>query len=115
MAVCLKMAGFEVIEARDGVEAIRLARERQPHVIVLDLRMPRMDGWTAAGTLQTDLETKRTPILAVSADVYPEARARAISAGCVAFMEKPIDPMRLVAEVHRALALGPAREDSGTG
>lgn len=95
----LEYEGRRVMEAEDGIECLRLARERQPDVIVLDLRMPRLDGWRTAEALKRDESTADIPILGVTACAFANDIARAIAAGCARVLTKPVPPRLMVCEI----------------
>jgi len=103
----LAHAGFEVHEAADGAEGLRLARSLRPDVVLLDLLLPHVDGWTIASQLKADPAMAQTRVIAFSATAYPKDRARALEVGCDAFLTKPADLRSLVALVRRALANEP--------
>src|SRR5258708_8475584 len=97
--------GCKVRTARDGQVAIDKANARPPDVIVMDLAMPRLDGWTASKWLKSSPATAHIPIIALSA--APMAREDARSAGCDGFLAKPCQPDLLWWEI-RALLHPPA-------
>ena len=103
----MQLSDFEVLEASDGVEAVELTRSRQPDAIIMDLSMPRLDGWHACQQLKADPRTRHIPIVAVSAHAYPDARRRAIEAGCDHFIEKPCTPDTLEACLRTLLGSRP--------
>lgn len=102
-AICLTQAGFTVLQARDGIEAIESVREMIPDLVVMDLGLPRMSGLDATRELKANARTRDVPVVALTANVYPKHRASAEAAGCVAFIEKPATPERIVSEVMRAI------------
>lgn len=86
----LERAGYDVflaVNGRDGVDAARL---QKPDLILMDLGMPEMDGWTASQKLKSDEATKSIPVYALSAHTLPQDRKRAMQAGCDAYVTKPI-------------------------
>jgi len=86
----LERAGYDVflaVNGRDGVDAARL---QKPDLILMDLGMPEMDGWTASRKLKSDDTTKSIPVYALSAHTLPQERKRARQAGCDGFLTKPI-------------------------
>jgi CheY-like chemotaxis protein len=92
----LEMQGHRVDVASDGKEAVELATERLPDVIFMDLRMPVMDGLTAARLLRSRPSTKQVPIIAISAYLQQgDWREKALQAGCNDCLSKPIDSGRL--------------------
>jgi CheY-like chemotaxis protein len=96
----LQDAGYRVIGARNGAEGVHLARTSRPQLILLDIRMPVMDGLDALRYLRSLRETERIPICGISAHSLSEeeqSRAGAMSFDC--FLMKPIDPRDVVAEV----------------
>ena len=105
----LELAGHTVVEAKDGAEAILLARFHNPELLLLDLRMPEVDGWSVARTLRRNPSTARTTIIAYSACVRTSDREHAIAAGCDGFIVKPIPPRDLLAAVGGWLMDPPRR------
>jgi len=107
---CLALSGFRTAEAGNGKEAIRLAVELRPDLIVTDLSLPGLDGYEVIGRLKADVATRDIPIIALTAHADLASALRARQAGCSAFLAKPCLPEALVAEVSRVLSLGdPAR------
>ncbi|NQU62066.1 MAG: response regulator [Rhodospirillales bacterium] len=97
-------AGYDVIEAANGETALTLANDESPDLIVMDMNMPVMTGWDAVKALKQDgLVTAGVPIIALTAHNTPDDHAAAHEAGCDAFVEKPIDPDRLMDAVSRVL------------
>ena len=99
----LRHAGFRVVEAGDGEEGILLARRHNPDVIVMDLGLPRVDGWTATAALKADPATAGIPVVAVTVHVQDFYRGRAELVGCHSFLDKPCSPSRLMGEISRIL------------
>jgi CheY-like chemotaxis protein len=93
--VNLAVAGMDVIQAADGEEAIELARSAAPDLILLDLMMPRVDGWTVAEELGADEQTRDIPIVFLTARTTPDDRRRAAKLGALGYVLKPFDPVRL--------------------
>ncbi len=86
----LERAGYDVflaVNGRDGVDAARL---QQPDMILMDLGMPEMDGWSAAEKIKSDPATRLIPLYALSAYTLPSDRKRALDAGCDGYLTKPI-------------------------
>lgn len=86
----LQRAGYEVLAARDGKEALEVARREKPDLILMDLSLPEIDGWTVARRLKASAETKDIPIFALTAHTLPGDRKRAIEAGCDGYFSKPL-------------------------
>jgi CheY-like chemotaxis protein len=103
LAEYLAFCGFVVHKARDGVEAIAMALRLYPRVILMDLMMPRMDGWEATRRLKSDARTRDIPIIAVSANSHVEDQQMARQAGCDAFVPKPCDLAHLSEIVRDAI------------
>jgi len=87
--------GFDVVMAVDGQQGVDMATSETPDLILLDMSLPIMDGWTAAGHLKSNEETKHIPIIALTAHAMSEDREKALNAGCDDFDTKPIDFKRL--------------------
>jgi signal transduction histidine kinase len=87
----LQVAGYEVLEAQDGMMGIRLAQESQPDLILMDINMPGLDGYAAATKIKGIPGLAHTPIIAVTANVVEGDRERALTAGCDGYLPKPID------------------------
>ena len=95
----LKKKGFELIIAGDGQEGIDKAIEESPDLILMDLSLPTMDGWTATAKIKEIEQVKDIPIIALSAHAMPEHRDRAIKAGCSDYDTKPVDIKRLLSKI----------------
>ena len=86
----LERAGYDVFLAVNGRDGVDAARFQKPDLILMDLGMPEMDGWTASRKLKSDATTKSIPVYALSAHTLPQERKRARQAGCDGFLTKPI-------------------------
>ena len=104
----LRTTGFRVVKARDGAEAIAIARSRRPAVVVLDLHMPRVDGLRAARLIRRDAKIHRVPILVLTADDTHEQDA--LEAGANAVCVKPYTPDALVCQIEEMLSVGARSE-----
>jgi len=87
----LERAGYFVMSAANGLEGIESARRDQPDLILMDLSLPELDGWMATTQLKADEQTRRIPVLALTAHTLPGDRKRAIDAGCDGYISKPIN------------------------
>ncbi len=87
----LEMAGYGVVEASDGVQAVELAVQEQPALILMDLSLPKLDGLEATRRIRQHKLVGKTPIVAISAHDSPESRTEALEAGCNEYVTKPID------------------------
>ena len=99
----LSFSGFRVLQAADGQEALDLAFAELPHLILMDLSLPGMDGWEATRRLKADPRTAGTPVIALTAHALASHAASARAAGADAVVTKPFLPNELVAEVRRQL------------
>jgi two-component system, cell cycle response regulator DivK len=102
----LKRRGYDVILATDGQQGVDKAQSDAPDVILLDMNLPVMDGWTAAGKIKADPATAKIPIIALTAHAMSGDREKAIAAGCNDYHPKPVDFSRLLAQIE-ALAGDP--------
>ena len=99
----IRAAGHEALAATDGAAGIEAARKQRPDAILVDLLLPRVDGWTVTKILREEEWAKEIPIIAVSALAMQHDRARAIEAGCDDFVSKPYAPAELRAVLARFL------------
>ena len=99
----LAFSGYRVAEATNGVEAIEKTLELMPDIILMDLALPRMDGWEASRRLKLDDRTRHIPIVALTGHALAGHAERARAAGCDAFVTKPCLPDALVSEIKRML------------
>jgi CheY-like chemotaxis protein len=109
----LEMRGFEVTSAEDGERALERAEADAPDLILLDMGLPGIDGWEVARRLKAGERTGAVPIIALTAHVLSEDRARALAAGCDDFDSKPIELDRLLGKIA-ALTGGRDPEDRKT-
>jgi CheY-like chemotaxis protein len=103
-SVILERAGIEVLEAEDGLRGLERARADAPDLVVLDVSMPRLDGFELATKLRCDDETRSIPLLFLSGETAPAGKARAHALGALAYLTKPFDPPALASVVAGALA-----------
>ena len=99
----LQAAGFRVEEAADGFEAVDKGFKLRPHAILMDLLMPRLDGWQVVSWLKKNPVTQQIPILAVTG-AGADLKQMALDAGCRAVIDKPCSPEQLVNEIRKVLA-----------
>ena len=111
----LTYGGFKVVEAVDGEEGIEFARRDLPALILMDISIPTLDGWAATRILKLDASTTHIPIVALTAHALADDRARAMEAGCDAYLAKPVEPRRVLDEVRRLLNDAPADQERGAG
>lgn len=99
----LEHFGYGVIEARNGEDGVRMAREGNPALILMDISIPLIDGWEATRMLKSDPATAEIPIIALTAHALATDRAKAEEVGCDGYLAKPCEPRRVVSEVERFL------------
>ena len=100
----LEMAGYRVLEASDGEQAVELAVQKRPALILMDLSLPKLDGLAATRKIRRHRTMGNVPIVAVSAHDATESRVEALEAGCNEYVTKPIDLDHLHGLVKRLLA-----------
>ena len=99
----LRFAGFEVATAANGEEGLEQALANPPDAVVLDLTMPRLDGWALSAALRGDDRTRHTQIVVLSGHALTGTEEGALKAGAHSFLTKPCLPEDLAAEVKRLL------------
>jgi len=102
----LENLGYQEIQARDGEAGIALALQVKPDLILLDIQLPVLDGYAVARELTRDKELHSIPIVAVTSYAMHGDRERVLQAGCVGYIEKPINPATFVAEIEQYLPAG---------
>jgi len=96
----LEKNGFETFLASNGRDGVNAALKQRPDLIIMDMSMPEMDGWTATGLIKKEEQTKAIPVIAVTAHALPGDRQRAMDAGCDEYITKPMDLDELVETVQ---------------
>jgi PAS domain S-box-containing protein len=96
----LEPSGFIVVTASDGLDALKKARDLRPQAIVLDIYLPRLDGWSVLSTLKSEPDLARIPVIIISVE---EQRARGFSLGACEYLVKPVEPDHLVDVVRRSI------------
>lgn len=99
----LLFSGFRVEMAVDGLEAVEKASSLHPDLIVMDLAMPRLDGWEATRRIKGEPSTSRIPVIALTGNADSESKRRTQEAGCSGYLTKPCLPDVLVSEIRRLL------------
>ena len=99
----LRNAGFTVLTAHNGHEAIRLALAESPDLVLMDIQMPEMDGYEAAKRMHSDPLLASIPIVAVTSYAMTSDRTKALEMGFVGYLEKPIQPLTFVSQISRFL------------
>jgi two-component system cell cycle response regulator DivK len=100
----LGSAGYELIEAVDGEQALVMYAKQRPDLILMDIQLPLLDGYEATRRIRTDPESKGIPIIAVTSYALAGDEAKALAAGCDGYITKPYSPRALLAKVREYLA-----------
>ncbi|MEW5977429.1 MAG: response regulator [Acidobacteriota bacterium] len=100
----LRRKGYLVVLGADGLEGIALAQAESPHLILMDMSLPVLDGWETTRRLKGDPSTRHIPVIALTAHAMVSDRQRAFEAGCDDFDTKPVEFNRLMAKIERALS-----------
>lgn len=112
LATVLKRFGYEVCEAADGDEALACIEREQPALVLLDLALPRTDGWSVASLVRSVFSAADIPIVAVTVLDSLEARQRAAHLGFSGYFRKPVEPFELLAFVQSLIGPGERRQES---
>ena len=99
----LEMAGYNILTAQDGIEGLEQAKLTKPDLILMDIQMPRMDGFETTQKLRSDPEFKDIPIIALTALAMPNDRQRCLDAGMDEYMSKPVNLKALTKTIHKLL------------
>jgi len=105
----LERAGFVVLAGHDGQEALDVARKELPDLILMDLSLPGIDGWTAARELKNDPKTSHIPLMALTAHTLPGDRKRAMESGFDGYISKPIDVVNFGDTISKILNNQPGK------
>jgi CheY-like chemotaxis protein len=104
----LAKRGFEVVIAVDGAQGLEMACSAQPDVILMDMSLPVMDGWTATRKLKADASTRGIPVIGLTAHAMAGDRERCLEAGCNEYDTKPVDFPRLLEKIQFQLDKKPS-------
>lgn len=96
----LNALDYQVFQAADGETGVALARQEEPDLILMDLSLPKMDGWTATRILKADAQLRHIPIIALTAHAMVGDRDRALAAGCDDYISKPINLQLLAVKLQ---------------
>jgi two-component system, cell cycle response regulator DivK len=99
----LKRRGYEVVIATDGQQGVDKARSERPDIVLLDMNLPILDGWSAAGLIKASAEAARVPIVALTAHAMSGDKEKALAAGCDDYHPKPIDFAKLLVQIQALL------------
>lgn len=106
MREVLQVTGYRTVEAETAEEGIRVAREARPALVLMDLQLPGMDGFTARAALRADATTKEIPVIAVTASAMSHHRPRILAAGFDGYQTKPINVREFLQVVREVLDRG---------
>jgi CheY-like chemotaxis protein len=99
MRFLLEKNGFEVVEARSGRQGLDVAANAAPHLILLDIQLPEMDGYSVARALRQQEGQKQTPIIVVTSYAMAGDREKALASGATGYIEKPINPETFIEQI----------------
>jgi CheY-like chemotaxis protein len=102
----LERRGFAIVMAVDGQQGVDLARSEKPDLILMDMSLPVMDGWTATRAIKDDADLKAIPVIALTAHAMEGDREKAMAAGCDDYDTKPIELPRLLEKIGKFLPNG---------
>jgi two-component system cell cycle response regulator DivK len=100
----LSTVGYELIEALNGEDGVKLAQSERPDLILMDIQLPKMDGYEATQQIKSIAELKTIPIIAVTSYALSGDEAKARAAGCDGYIAKPYSPRKLLAKVRKYLS-----------
>jgi len=105
LSFLLQQHGYSVVTAVDGDQGVELAAQRLPKLILLDIQLPRRDGYSVARELRENEHLRGVPIIAVTSHALVGDREKSLAAGCTGYIEKPINPETFIAEIECFLAI----------
>ena len=108
----LEKDGFEVIMATNGFEGMEAAKKQQVDLIIMDIKMPKMDGHETTRRIRRLKRYKSIPIIALTSYAMMEDREKAIKAGCTGYMSKPITPETFISEIKKFLEVKHEKNNS---
>lgn len=100
----LTFYGYQMLEATNALDGLALLRDTPVDLVLMDLSLPGMDGWTAMRTIRSDATLPQPPIIALTGHALPDDVANAYAAGCDGYVTKPVDIDQLLAEIQRCLS-----------
>lgn len=104
LRMALVDAGFNVVQAEDGLHGLDVLRDQQPQVVITDINMPRMDGFGFIEAVRQDAQYRAIPILVLTTESDDDKKLRARRAGATGWIVKPFDPAKLIAAIRRVAA-----------
>ena len=103
----LERRGFEVLVAHDGAAAVEMAKAEKPDLVLMDMNMPKVDGWEATRQIKAAPESAATPVIGLTAHALEGDRDRAIEAGCADYHTKPVEFEKLMEQIEQLLRAAP--------
>jgi CheY-like chemotaxis protein len=103
----LERRGFEVLVAHDGAAAVEMAKAEKPDLVLMDMNMPKVDGWEATRQIKAAPESAATPVIGLTAHALEGDRDRAIEAGCADYHIKPVEFEKLMEQIEQLLRAAP--------
>ena len=104
LARYLTLLGYQILLALDGAQAVRMAHTEHTDLILMDMRLPVLDGWEATRRIKATPELRKIPIIALTAHAMATDRGKALEAGCDDYDTKPIELHRLLGKIEMLLA-----------
>lgn len=99
----LEKNGYEVVSAEDGEQAVAAVEEHRPDIILMDVQLPRLDGYDATRRIKADERFRDIPLIALTAHSMKDDRGKALAAGCDDYITKPVDAEGLLSKIHELL------------
>ena len=103
IAYALQRAGYDVVSTETGEDGVLAAEREAPHFIIMDINLPGIDGIETTRRIRQMPSTGRVPIIAITSFAMSGDRERILAAGCDGYLEKPIDPIRIVEQIDQIL------------
>lgn len=103
MRFLLEHKGYKVVDARDGLQGVKMAELEKPDLILMDIQLPVLDGYKATKQIKANKEISDIPVVAITSFAMIGDREKTLKAGCDGYIEKPINPETLIAEIEQYL------------
>ena len=100
----MEQNGYQVVEAKDGVEGVEMAAIEKPDLILMDIQLPLLDGYEATRQIKANKKISHIPVIAITSYAMVGDREKALEAGCDGYIEKPINPELFLAEIKQYLS-----------
>ena len=101
----LMAEGYRILEAEDAIQALGILKTEKPNLILMDINMPDVDGYTLTARLRAEGQVNGTPIIALTANVMKGDREKSLAAGCDGYIQKPVDVDQLPRQIERFLKI----------